>query len=41
MLFLRRPFEFYAALFQFRVRLIDVVADIRHVHERADPFAAN
>ena len=32
------PFEFYAALFQFLIRLIDVVARVRHVHERADPF---
>ena len=37
-LFLWRSLEFDAALFQFLVRLINVVARVRHVHERADPF---
>src|SRR5439155_10803211 len=37
-LFLWRTFEFYAALLQFGIRLLDVVARVRHVHERPDPF---
>ena len=37
-LFLWRTFEFHAALLQLRICLVDVVARIRHVHKRSDPF---
>ena len=37
-LFLRRTFEFHAAFLQFGIRLIDAIARVRHVHERADPL---
>ena len=37
-LFLWWTFEFHAALFQFLVRFIDIVASERHVHKGADPF---
>jgi len=32
-LFLRRAFKFHAALFQFVIRFVDVIAHVRHVHE--------
>src|SRR5438067_7178278 len=37
-LFLWRPFELHATLFQLLVRFFDIIASVRHVHERADPF---
>src|SRR5262245_27902850 len=35
-LFLWRPFKFNAALLQLGIRLLDVLAGVRHVHERPD-----
>ena len=32
-LFLRRTFKFHAALFQFGIRFVNVIAHVRHVHE--------
>jgi hypothetical protein len=32
-LLLRRAFKFHAALFQFAIRFVDVIAHVRHVHE--------